>query len=212
MNTTSLMTTDLAKAPIATFVFAHGAGADKDSDFMRDVAQMLADNQVNVVRFNFPYMVKAAETGKKRPPDRGPVLQQTYLEVLHGVDDELPVFIGGKSMGGRISTLILEQSKAKGAICFGYPFHPPAKPEKLRTEHLEDISKPVLILQGERDTFGNQQEVREYSLSPVIEMFFLADGDHSLKPRKASGLTQQQHLETAVAQCLAFITNNLNKN
>ena len=210
MNTVNhKLTIDNAENAVATFVFAHGAGAGKDSDFMQDVAAKLAEQGINVVRFNFPYMQKSAETGKKRPPDRAPVLEQAFYEVLESIDDTLPVFVGGKSMGGRISTLILSDSKATGAMCFGYPFHPPGKPQKLRTEHLQDMSKPVLILQGERDTFGNQMEVSEYPLSSSIEVCFFKDGDHSLKPRKASGLTQQHHIDSAVEQCREFIRRNI---
>ena len=206
MNTVNHnLTIDNAENAVATFVFAHGAGAGKDSDFMQDVAAKLAEQGINVVRFNFPYMQKSAETGKKRPPDRAPVLEQTFLDVVDGLDEALPIFIGGKSMGGRMSTLILSKSKAKAAMCFGYPFHPPGKPEKLRTEHLQDMDKPVLILQGERDTFGNQLEVNEYVLSEAVETRFFKDGDHSLKPRKASGLTQEQHINSAVEQCVSFI-------
>ena len=206
MNTVSQISIDQADQPIATFVFAHGAGAGKDSEFMHDVATMLAKHRIQVVRFNFPYMQKAVELGKKRPPDRGPVLEQAFLDVIAQQETNLPLFIGGKSMGGRIATLILTQSTALGAMCFGYPFHPPGKPEKLRTEHLMDINKPVLVLQGQRDTFGNQQEVTQYPLSTSVDVQFFDDGDHSLKPRKASGLTQQQHIQSAVEQCIGFIT------
>lgn len=211
MTTTNHISINEADKPIAQFIFAHGAGADKDSDFMCEVAQRLAEQNITVVRFNFPYMIKAAELGKRRPPDRTPVLQEAFIELVNGRPKELPLFVGGKSMGGRMSTLILQGIDALGAIVFGYPFHPPGKPEKLRTEHLESMDKPVLILQGQRDTFGTQEEVLGYDLSGKVETVFLTDGDHSLKPRKASGLTQQQHIASAVEHTVSFIRQQLDK-
>ena len=200
-----------ASEPFAQLVLAHGAGAGKDSDFMNDVAERFAQSGVTVVRFDFPYMQTIAETGKKRPPDRAPVLISHFQTILDGLSEPLPIFIGGKSMGGRMATLILESSPAIGAVVFGYPFHPPGKPEKLRTEHLQEMTKPVLVLQGERDTFGKQEEVSAYGLSERVTCEFFKDGDHSLKPRKASGLTQSQHIEAAVSSAVSFMKNTTGK-
>ncbi|MDU0354878.1 alpha/beta family hydrolase [Paraglaciecola aquimarina] len=191
--------------PLATFVFAHGAGAGQDSEFMQYMAQRLSAHNINVLRFNFAYMQLATELGKRRPPDRANKLLAHFQQVLAELDTHLPVFIGGKSMGGRMASMLLEQSQARGCICMGYPFHPPGKPEKLRTEHLVTISKPVLILQGERDTFGTRQEVSQYTLSEHVSVSTLADGDHSFKPRKASGYTLEQNLQSAVKQSVKFI-------
>nr|WP_139142044.1 alpha/beta family hydrolase [Alteromonas lipolytica] len=191
---------------------AHGAGAGAESEFMADMASELAAQAINVVRFNFPYMVTIKETGKKRPPDRMPKLEASFTETIAAVKTQwpdLPLFIGGKSMGGRVSTLILDNSDAVGGVALGYPFHPPGKPEKLRTEHLASLNKPLLIIQGERDTFGRQDEVTTYSLSAAIETVFLADGDHSFKPRKASGYTQSGHILSAAEQVKTFIEKQL---
>lgn len=199
---------DTPANPVATVVLAHGAGAGAESEFMVDMAAQLAARNINVVRFNFPYMDTIKETGKKRPPDRMPKLEDRFNTVIENVQakwPDLPLFIGGKSMGGRVATLILEQSKALGAIALGYPFHPPGKPENLRTEHLLALEKPLLIVQGERDTFGRREEVESYGLSSAVQTAFLADGDHSFKPRKASGLTRDEHIQSAARLSVAFI-------
>ncbi|MYA54490.1 MAG: hypothetical protein F4X89_13585, partial [Dehalococcoidia bacterium] len=113
--------------------------------------------------------------------------------------------IGGKSMGGRIASMVAEEAGVAGVVCFGYPFHPPGKPERLRTAHLEAIATPVLILQGERDTFGRREEVAGYALSEQVRVHWLADGDHGLKPRKASGRTEAENLEEAAREAARFV-------
>ena len=181
--------THKATAPIARLVLAHGAGAGKEHDF--------------------PYMQTIKETGKRRPPDKADKLLAHFEGVIDNVvseSDALPTFVGGKSMGGRMASMLVDTNeRVSGCVALGYPFHPPGKPEKTRTAHLESMEKPMLIIQGERDTFGTQTEVLEYSLANTIQCEFLADGDHSLKPRKASGLTHQQHLESAAKLIHAFL-------
>lgn len=194
-----------AKNPIATIVFAHGAGAGQDSEFMQTVAAGLAGRQINVVRFNFAYMQLAEELGKRRPPDRMEKLLAHFETVLGQIDSNLPLFVGGKSMGGRVATMLLEQSPARGAICMGYPFHPPGKPEKLRTEHLKVLTKPILVLQGERDTFGKRGELEQYGLSNSVQITYLLDGDHSFKPRIKSGVSLEHNLQVAVDHTSTFI-------
>lgn len=194
---------------IATLVFAHGAGAGLHSEFMERVADGISKYHINVVRFNFAYMALAEELRKRRPPDRADKLVAYYQTVLKELDSSLPVFIGGKSMGGRIASLVLESSIAKGCICMGYPFHPPAKPEKLRTEHLKQIGKPVLVLQGERDTFGTKQEIQGYAMSHRVQLRYLTDGDHSFKPRVKSGMTLAQNLEIAIRESVSFVNRNV---
>ncbi len=198
-----------ATQPVATFVFAHGAGAGKDSDFMQWVAEGMASQGISVARFNFAYMAEQVATGKKRPPQKMPHLLEQYQARINEVDPDMPIFIGGKSMGGRAATLLLQESRAKGGICFGYPFHPPGKADKLRTEHLYALTKPLLIVQGERDTFGTQKEVEGYALGANIQTRFLADGDHSLKPRKVSGFSYPQHIQSAVDAAVNFIKAQL---
>lgn len=198
-----------AQNPIATFVFAHGAGADQNSDFMQLIAESLSKQNINVIRFNFAYMQLSKELGKRRPPDRADKLLAYFNKVLSEIESPLPIFIGGKSMGGRMASMLLQESTALGCICMGYPFHPPSKPEKLRTQHLLAISKPVLILQGERDTFGTREEIATYDLSEQVYLSYLFDGDHSFKPRKASGFTLEGNLDSAIKNSVTFIKSNI---
>lgn len=201
--------------PIAQIIFAHGAGADMHHEFMEKVSALLNKANINVLRFNFPYMDKRIELGKRYPPDRMPKLIDCYKRVIEDLSQRdknqtvLPLFIGGKSMGSRVAaTIAADDGIAKliqGVFCIGYPFHPTKKPEKLRLEPLQDTLKPVLILQGDRDTLGSQVEIAEYELSPLCQIVFLPDGDHSLKPRVKSGYAHQQHIETAVNDIVKFI-------
>ena len=187
-----------------TIVLAHGAGAPMDSDFMEFVAQGLAERAIRVVRFEFPYMAERRESGKKKPPDRAPKLQAAWLDVIEqlGATD---LVIGGKSMGGRIASLIADEAAVAGLVCLGYPFHPTGKPDRLRIEHLQDIQTATLILQGERDAFGKREEVERFSLAKSIHVHWLNDGDHSFKPRKASGVTQAENWTEAVEQTAQFV-------
>ncbi len=186
------------------FVFAHGAGAGMEHDFMTAVAKGLVEQGIRVVRFNFPYMVKRSEDGKKRPPDRAPKLLEAYSEVIAHFTSS-PVVIGGKSMGGRMASLLAEHELVAGIACLGFPFHPPGKPEKFKGDHLASIDKPTLILQGERDTFGKREEFDEFVFSQQVKVSFLPDGDHSFKPRKSSGHTEAGNIALAVEQLSAFI-------
>lgn len=186
------------------FIFAHGAGAGMEHDFMAAVAKGLVEQGIRVVRFNFPYMIKRAEDGKKRPPDRAPKLLEAYEEVIAHFTSQ-PIVIGGKSMGGRMSSLLAENELVAGIACLGVPFHPPGKPEKFKGDHLANIEKPTLILQGERDTFGKREEFDDFVLSSQVKVSFLPDGDHSFKPRKSSGHTEAGNIDLAVEQLAAFI-------
>ena len=186
-----------------TVVLAHGAGAPMDSDFMNVISAGLAAAGLRVARFEFPYMVKRREDGKRRPPDRAPVLLETYLQVAAELGPE-NLIIGGKSMGGRIASMVADEAGVAGLVCLGYPFHPPGKPEKLRTEHLGTLKTPALILQGERDPFGRRDEVDGFALSKSIAVAYLPDGDHDLKPRKASGRTPAENWDEAIGRIAGF--------
>lgn len=187
-----------------TVVLAHGAGAPMDSEFMEYFADGLAAQGLRVARFEFPYMVKRREDGKRRPPDRAPVLLETYLDVAAELGPDNLV-VSGKSMGGRIASMIADEAGVAGLVCLGYPFHPPGKPDKLRTAHLAGLKTPALILQGERDPFGRRAEVESYTLSKAIKLGFLPDGDHDLKPRKASGRTREQNWADGLERMAAFV-------
>ncbi len=193
-----------------TFVFAHGAGAGMDHEFMQSVAKGLAFKGIRVIRFNFPYMVKRAEDGKRRPPDRAPKLLEAYQDIIEQCDVDKLV-IGGKSMGGRMASHLSEVDKVAAMACLGFPFHPPGKPEKYKGEHLAELQKPCLILQGERDTFGKREEFADFDLSDSIRVEFIPDGDHSFKPRKSSGYTEQQNIALTVEKLSALIKEVLNE-
>ncbi len=188
-----------------TIALAHGAGAPMDSPFMDAVASGLAARGWRVARFEFPYMAARRAEGRKKPPDREPILRATWQAVIDRLGAKGAV-IGGKSMGGRIASLVADDAGVRGLICLGYPFHPPGKPDRLRTAHLADLHTPALILQGERDALGTREEIAGYRLSDSIELGFLPDGDHSFKPRKASGHTEAGNIDAAVARMDAFLT------
>ena len=191
------------------FLFAHGAGAHAKSDFMNTIARGLGEQGVRVARFNFPYMQQRILDGTRRPPDRAPKLVTFFSDLVR--NSEQPVFIGGKSMGGRIASMVAAlndaelDNKIKGVICLGYPFHPQGKPEKLRIEHLKDIKAPLLIAQGSRDKLGSKEDVASYELYKAINWLWLEDGDHDFKPRVKSGLNHQSHLNKTIEICSNFV-------
>ena len=184
-------------AAALTFAFAHGAGAPMDTPFMNFFAAGLADRGWRVVRFEFPYMARRRREAKRPPPDRQPVLLATWQRVIEALGPQHLV-IGGKSMGGRMASLIADEAGVRGLACLGYPFHPAGKPERLRTEHLAALRTPCLICQGSRDALGRAEEVAGYELADTIRLHWAADGDHDLKPRKASGRTAEQNWDEAV--------------
>jgi predicted alpha/beta-hydrolase family hydrolase len=175
-----------------------------DSPFMTEFAEGLATRGAYVVRFEFPYMA-ARRKGQRKPPDRLPVLLQNWSDVVCEVGKAGRTCIGGKSMGGRIASMVADPLKVAGVVCLGYPFHPPGQPEKLRTEHLANLKTPTLIVQGSRDTFGTEGEVASYDLSKSIQVLTLPDGDHSLVPRRASGHTKASHFQTALDAVEKFL-------
>ncbi|WP_330926525.1 alpha/beta family hydrolase [Candidatus Sororendozoicomonas aggregata] len=192
-------------------ILAHGAGAGMSSPFMDKVAKLLCQQGVSVVRFEFPYMRQMAQTGKRRPPDKQSVLLDVWSGQIEKIRKEVsvPLFIGGKSMGGRMASLLMAQREynatVSGVVCLGYPFYPAGKLDKPRTAHLTSTGVPHLIIQGERDAMGNRETVSHYDVSDNITIHWLPDGNHDLKPRKASGYTHQQHLEQATRQVVAFV-------
>jgi len=187
-----------------TIILAHGAGAGMDSAPMQAFAEGLAAAGLRVARFEFPYMQRRHDTGKRGGPDRPPVLIESWHQAIEQADGDR-VVIGGKSMGGRIASMIADDAGVDGLVCLGYPFHPPGKPEKLRTAHLRDLQTPTLIVQGTRDPFGKPEEVDAYDLSDGIRIVWLEDGDHSFKPRKSSGRTLEQNFGEAIAAIAAFV-------
>lgn len=185
-----------------TIVLAHGAGAGMDHPFLATVARGLAAHGFRVVRFDFPY-----RTAGKRAPDRMPVLQAAMRDVVAGCGPGR-IALAGKSMGGRVATMLADELAVCATVVFGYPFHPPDEPTKLRTAHLADLRTPTLILQGERDEFGTRDDVAGYSLAKAITVQWFADGDHSLVPRQRSGHSAASHLQTAIDSAAAFVAQH----
>jgi len=192
-----------------TLLLAHGAGQGMESGFLRFFADDLARAGVRVVRFEFPYMAAAAREGRKRPPDRAPVLLDSYRSVIARVRDggicKHRLAIGGKSLGGRIASLIADEQGAEALVCLGYPFHPPGRADQSRTAHLATLALPALICQGTRDPFGKRGEVEGYGLPTSIQLAWIEEGDHGFKPPIRSGRTLEQSLAEAGARVVEFL-------
>lgn len=179
---------------VAGLVLAPGAGGGQQSRFMVEAARALAARGVTVATFDFPYTIQGRSI-----PDKGPVLEAHWRAIVDeargdarlrrgfGGQADLPLFIGGKSMGGRIASQVAAQhvDGIAGLVCLGYPLHPPGKPDQLRDRHLPDITEPMLFVQGSRDEFGTAAEIRELlpRLNPRASLFDVHDGDHSFKVR-----------------------------
>ena len=192
---------------VATLILAHGAGAPMDSAWMADMAGRLAARGVNVLRFEFPYMAQRRLDGGRRPPNPAPKLLESWREVYGLVRRHVagPLAIGGKSMGGRMASLLADELGVDALVCLGYPFYPVGKPQKPRVEHLAGLKTRALIIQGERDGLGNRDTVEGYDLAPCIELMWLVAADHDLKPLKASGVSHEQHLAAAAQRIAAFL-------
>lgn len=191
-------------APL-TVALAHGAGAPMDSEFMNVFAAGIEKQGYRCVRFEFPYMVERRATGKKRPPDRQPKLLECWTTVIDHFGPE-NLIIGGKSMGGRMATLIADDAKVRGVLALGYPFYGAGRTDKPRIEHLKGLRTPTLICQGKRDAMGSHETVTALTLSNMISYHWSEDGDHSLKPRKKSGRTQDQNWSEAIEAIGSFLT------
>ena len=191
-----------------TIALAHGAGAPMDTTFMDAFALGLAERGFRVARFEFPYMAERRSGGPKRPPNKTQVLLDTWgavIEQLASKTGSENLIIGGKSMGGRMASMVADSAGVKGLICLGYPFHGPGKAaDEKRLGHLVKLKTPSLFCQGTRDTLGNIDEVKGYELSPAIELCWLEDGDHGFKPRKKSGRTEQQNWGQAIDAIATF--------
>ncbi len=190
-------------APL-TLVLAHGAGAPMDSPFMDAFAAGIATAGLAVVRFEFPYMAARRE-GRRPGPDREAVLLTTWREAYGEVAASGPVAVGGKSMGGRMASMVADELGAVGLVCLGYPFHAPGRPDKPRIAHLAELTTPALILQGTRDPFGPEADVAAYALSAAITVRWVPDGDHDLKPRSSSGRSQAQNWADGIEAVVAFL-------
>lgn len=180
-----------------------------DSEFMTTIADLLCSAGCEVIRFEFPYMAERRVSGKKRPPEREPILTACWREQIVRLRNHLPatqkLIIGGKSLGGRMASLLADDLSVTGLVCLGYPFHPVNKPDILRVAHLQHLQTPTLIVQGTRDPLGNLTEVSNYPLARTITLKWLPDGDHDFKPRIKSGYCWQQHLQSTAELVVTFI-------
>lgn len=187
-----------------TMALAHGAGAPMDSPFMAAFAEGLGRRGLSVARFEFPYMAERRASGARRPPDRAPVLLETWRKVIATLGRDNLV-IGGKSLGGRVASLVADGERVRGLVCLGFPFHAPGRPAGERIRHLATLATPTLIVQGTRDALGNADEVAGYALSPAIRVHWLADGDHSFRSRRSSGRSERDNWEEAIAAIAEFV-------
>ena len=186
-----------------TIVLGHGAGASQNSDFMRLFANGLAARGFDVMTFNFSYM----EQGRS-VPDQKAKLEACFRAVIeaalkHKKLKKNRLVVGGKSMGGRIASQVVageDISEVAGLVFLGYPLHPPGNPAKLRVEHLGQIRKPMLFVQGTRDSLGRPEEIQPFikNLRPAGKIYAIEGGDHSFKAPKKFGLTQEQVYEAAM--------------
>ncbi|HEY0919719.1 alpha/beta family hydrolase [Devosia sp.] len=197
-----------AGAPV-TVLLAHGAGAPMDSAAMMAAARALAAEGLRVARFEFAYMAARRTAAGKRPPPRAESVMPEYAAAIAALGATDKLVIGGKSMGGRVASMLADELHAAGRVagllCLGYPFHPLGKPGQLRTGHLMQMRCPALIVQGTRDPMGSREEVAGYSLSPAIRILWLEDGDHDLRPRKVvSGFTAADHLRSMASAVKDF--------
>ncbi len=194
---------DPAARPLV--ILAHGAGAPMDSPFMNKVARGLAERGRCVIRFEFAYMHARRATGARKGPGLAERLTGEYASVIERAGDPGSLVIGGKSMGGRVASLVADSAAVAGLVCLGYPFHPPGQPDKLRVAHLEKMRTPALIAQGTRDAFGSRDEIAAYKLSPSIRIEYLEGGDHSYKPPRGAPASEAQLIERAIEAVDAFV-------
>jgi hypothetical protein len=189
-----------------TVVLAHGAGAPMDNAFMNHFAAGIAALGYRCARFEFPYMARRRREGKRGGPDSQPRLLDSWRGAATELGNGRPLVLGGKSMGGRMASMVADELGVAGLVCLGYPFHAPGRPESPRIAHLQALRTPGLIVQGTRDPFGSPDEVAGYGLSPAIRVHWLEDGDHDFKPRKASGRTHRGNWDEALDAIGSFLS------
>lgn len=185
-------------------ILTHGAGESSNSTFLSYFAEELAALKHRVARFDFPYMSQRSIDGRKRPPDREDVLRETWKSVVESLPHERLV-IGGKSMGGRIATLVADELQVAGVVCLGYPFHASGRPEKLKMDHLQSLQTPTLIVQGEIDPFGSRADVEALTLSDKVELHWVPEGEHSFNVKRGSDRAHEQNMKNAVRSIEKFL-------
>lgn len=188
-------------------LLAHGAGADMHAAALTTVADALAAAKIPSLRFNFPY--KAAG---RRSPDRAPVLEAALREAAEELAARAKVpadrlVLGGRSMGGRIGSMVAAEDGALGVVLLGYPLHPPGRTDQLRVEHFPRLTMPVLFASGTRDAFGTPDELQQHAktIKGRVRFHWIDTGDHGFKPLKSSGLTPQAALVGVAAAVVDFV-------
>ncbi|HFC04117.1 MAG TPA: alpha/beta hydrolase [Rhizobiales bacterium] len=203
---TNFLTNGPDNAP--TLLLAHGSGAPMDTPFMNEVTDYVTAGGVRVVRFEFSFMAGRRITGKKPPPPKAEKLIAEFSDILKEVSGR-DIFIGGKSLGGRVASMMaqscFDEGKIAGLVCLGYPFHPPGKPDRLRTDHFAGFTCPGLICQGENDPFGKREEIEQYDLPASLQFHWAPFGNHDLVPPKRSGLTGQDNWQGVGAAVADFM-------
>ncbi|OLO02869.1 dienelactone hydrolase [Salinicola socius] len=188
-------------AKSARLILCHGAGAGHDSEFLARLRRGLAARGIQVVAVEFGYMTTMRREGRRRPPPRIETLVTELAEwqrTLLTLDGETPLWLGGKSMGGRVASLLATQTEVAGLVLCGYPFHPPGKPTRLRLDHWSRIACPLLLFQGTRDPFGRRDEVEGYDFPAQVECHFMEGGDHDWQAPKRHLQTQSTLIDEAV--------------
>lgn len=200
----------------ARLLLTHGAGAGVTSPFFAAITPRLTAANLRVTLFEFDYMAAQRVSGRRRPPPPVSKLMAEYRVAIDrakatGMTRQI-LLIGGKSLGGRVASMVADEAYSAGSIsglvCLGYPFHPAGQPtlddSAPRISHLLALACPALLLQGERDPFGNRRDIESLALSPAIDMHWVADGDHDFGPRGNSGVTRAQNFQAVAERIAAF--------
>ena len=189
-------------------VFAHGAGVGMRHRFIEDLSKKLADLGVATLRYQFPYMEKRI----KRPDSEGVLIATVRAAVTAAekYSDGLPVFAGGKSMGGRMTSLAAAKAplgSVRGLISFGFPLHAPGTPSAERGKHLADIQLPMLFLQGSRDALADLKLLKSLcaGLDGRAELFIVEGGDHSFHMLKRSGRSDNEVVGEVAAKTSSWM-------
>jgi hypothetical protein len=189
-----------------TIILAHSAGESMSSEFMNYFSENLSDIGFYCIRFQFPFMTKQVKEEKKYPPDKLQILVNTWNSVLK-IFDRKKIIIGGKSMGGRVATLIADSQNVNGVIALGYPFISTTGNIKNRIEHLKNIKTPTLICQGENDKLGKKEFIDKLQLSKNIKLHWIKESNHSLVPLKRSGKTSKECWNECIIEIKNFVIN-----
>ncbi|MGO2133129.1 MAG: alpha/beta family hydrolase [Halomonas sp.] len=198
------------QARTGRLLITHGAGAGLDSKMLLAYRSALAEEGVQTIGMEFAYLREMRKTGRRRPPPKVECLVGELTpacDILSQVSQS-PLWLGGKSMGGRVASMLAARDGAAGLVLCGYPFHPKGRPDKLRLDHWRQLSCPTLVLQGARDPFGNRAEVEGYTLPGSVTVRWLEDGDHDWQPRRASGLSQAELICLAAKETAAFMSRS----